>query len=30
MYKISKDVVLPCRDCAHVERVDAFNDDNDW
>jgi hypothetical protein len=30
MYKISKDhddVVLLCRYCAHVERIDAFNED---
>jgi hypothetical protein len=29
MYRISKDpggVVLLCHDCAHVERVDAFNE----
>jgi hypothetical protein len=29
MYKISKDpdgVVLTCHDCAHVERIDAFNE----
>jgi hypothetical protein len=31
MYKISKDhgdVVLLCRDCAHVEHVAAFNENS--
>jgi hypothetical protein len=31
MYKISKDhgyVMLLCHDCAHVERVDAFNENS--
>jgi hypothetical protein len=30
MYTISKgpDVVLLCHDCAHVERVDAFNENS--
>jgi hypothetical protein len=31
LYKISKDhddVVLLCHDCAHVERIDAFNENS--
>ena len=31
MYKISKEpdgVVLLCRNCAHVERIDAFNENS--